>query len=141
MGLARRNNYRVLGHIDPVPDHGLRLRTIETEAWRCATCAWARAGRRLVLGFRGRGLLPEAHAVPGPDAGSGCAARRGGQGLLDDISSARWELVLALLGLLFLWWDQWGHEAQPSSPRKPLAWWIRSFALCKEWPRRLGSVG
>ena len=36
----------------------------------------------------------------------------------DDISSARWELVLALLGLLFLWWDQWVSRGAAIEPKE-----------------------
>jgi hypothetical protein len=101
-------DYRVLGHIDPVPNHGLRRRTIET------------GGVALRYLRIGEGVGDNSYSVsevaaycqkPTPfpaqmrvvDAPPAVVAKV----YWDDIASARWELVLALLGLLFLWWDQW----------------------------------
>jgi hypothetical protein len=102
------NNYRVLGHIDPVTDHGLRLRTIETGG---VALRYLRVGEGVGDNSYSVSEVAAYCQKPTPfparmkvvDAPPATVAKV----YWDDIASARWELVLALLGLLFLWWDQW----------------------------------
>jgi hypothetical protein len=114
------SNYRVLGHINVVPNHGLRMRTIET------------GGVALRYLRVGEGVGDSSYSVsevaaycqrPTPfpakmrvvDAPPAAVAKV----YWDDIASARWELVLSLLGLLFLWWDQWVCKGAAGEPKAP----------------------
>jgi hypothetical protein len=113
------NNYRVLGHIDPVPDHGLRLRTIETGG---VALRYLRVGEGVGDASYSVSEVAAYCQRPTPfptrmrvvDAPPAVVAKV----YWDDISSARWELVLALLGLLFLWWDQWVSRGAAIKPKE-----------------------
>jgi hypothetical protein len=136
------NSYRVLGHIDPVPDHGLRLRTIET------------GGVALRYLRVGEGLGDTSYSVSEVAAYCQKPTPFPAQMKVVDapptvvpkvllgrhFASARWELVLALLGLLFSVVGPMGVEgARPSSPRKrPPAWRIRRSALCRDLATAFG---
>ena len=113
------HDYRVLGHIHPVPNHGLRLRTIET------------GGVALRYLRIGEGVGDSSYSVS--EVAAYCqkptpfpAQMRVGSApptvvsktRWDDIASARWELVLAVLGLLFLWWDQWVSRGAAILPKE-----------------------
>jgi hypothetical protein len=114
------SNYRVLGHINVVPNHGLRTRTIETGG---VALRYLRVGEG--VGDSSYSVSEVAaycrKPVPFPakmrvvDAPPTVVAKV----YWDDIASARWELVLALLGLLFLWWDQWVAKGAASEPKAP----------------------
>ena len=101
-------DYRVLGHIDPATSHGLRTRTIETGG---VAVRYLRVGEGVGDGSYSVSEVAAYCQKPTPfparmrvvDAPAAVVAKV----YWNDIASARWELVLALLGLLFLWWDQW----------------------------------
>jgi len=113
-------DYRVLGHIDPVPNnHGLRLRTIETGG---VAVRYLRVGEGVGDGSYSVSEVAAYCQKPTPfpakmrvvDAPPAVVAKT----YWDDSASARWELVLALLGLLFLWWDQWACRGAASEPEE-----------------------
>ena len=110
-------DYRVLGRITPVPDHGLRLRTIETGGV---------ASRYLRIG---EGVGDNSYSVS--EVAAYCQRPTPFPAQMrvvdapptvlpkiywDNNASARWELVLALLGLIFLWWDRWVSKGSVIEP-------------------------
>ena len=113
------HNYRVLGHIDPVPNHGLRLRTIETGG---VALRYLRVGEGVGDSSYSVSEVAAYCQKPTPfpahmrvvDAPPTLVPKTH----WDDIASARWELVLALLGLLFLWWDQWVSRGAAIEPKQ-----------------------
>jgi hypothetical protein len=112
-------DYRVLGHINPVPNHGLRMRTIETGG---AALRYLRVGEGVGDNSYSISEVAAYCQKPTPfpahmrvvDAPPAVVAKV----YWDDIASARWELVLALLGLLFLWWDQWVSKGAAIEPKE-----------------------
>jgi hypothetical protein len=113
-------DYRVLGHIDPVPNnHGLRLRTIETGG---VALRYLRVGEGVGDGSYSISEVAAYCQKPTPfppqmrvvDAPPAVVAKV----YWNDIASARWELVLALLGLLFLWWDRWASRGAAGEPEE-----------------------
>ena len=113
------HDYRVLGHIFPVPNHGLRLRTIETGG---VALRYLRVGEG--VGDTSFSVSEVAAYCQKPTPFP--AQMRVGNApptvvpktYWDDIASARWELVLALIGLLFLWWDRWVSRGAAIRPKE-----------------------
>jgi hypothetical protein len=101
-------DYRVLGRVGPVTNHGLRMRTIETGG---VAVRFLRIGEGVGDNSYSVSEIAAYCQTPTPfppkmkvvDAPATVVPTV----FWDDIASARWELVLALLGLVFLWWDRW----------------------------------
>jgi hypothetical protein len=112
-------DYRVLGHINPVPNHGLRMRTIDTGG---VALRYLRVGEGVGDSSYSVSEVAAYCQKPTPfpakmrvvDAPPAVVAKV----YWDDVASARWELVLAVLGLLFLWWDQWMGKGADTKPQE-----------------------
>jgi hypothetical protein len=133
-------DYRVLGHIDPATSHGLRTRTIETGG---VAVRYLRVGEGVGDGSYSVSEVAAYCQKPTPfparmrvvDAPAAVVAKV----YWNDIASARWELVLALLGLLFLWWDQWVSKgaASESTEKAPgIVDWLVRFVQVRGRARR-----
>jgi len=112
-------DFRVIGRIGPVSNHGLRLRTVETGG---VAVRYLRVGE-------GAGdtsySISEVAAYcqkptpfPAPMRTVDAPPTVVAKAFWDDHASARWELVLALIGLLFLWWDHWVSKGAAIKPKE-----------------------
>lgn len=103
-------SYQVLGQIDPVLNHGLRTRVLNVGGM---VARYLRFGEGVGDGFYSASEVAAYCRVPSPfppamkvvDAPAAVAPPKKLFDYWDNDASARWELVLALLGLLFIWWD------------------------------------
>jgi hypothetical protein len=121
-GSVDGNAYQELGHIPVIPNHGLRTRVLDFPG---ATVRYLRVGGGSGDGFfsfsevaaycqKPSPFPPQFRVVDAPAA----AVIKPWWGW-NDIASARWELILAILALLFLWWDRWVSKGAPiDSPEK-----------------------
>ncbi len=113
------NTYQELGHVPVVPDHGLRTRTLELSG---ITARYLRVGGGSGDGFFSLSEVAAYCQKPSPfpprlrvvDAPAAKVIKPWWG--WDDVASARWELILAILALLFLWWDRWVSRGAPIEP-------------------------
>jgi len=104
-------DYKVLGQIDPVPDHGLRMRSLKVGAM---SARYLRVGEG--VGDRAYSMAEVAAycLVPSPlppamkvvDAPAATVPPKKLIDYWDNDASQRWKLILALLGIVFLWWER-----------------------------------
>ena len=102
-------DYKVLGQIDPVPDHGLRMRTLKVGTM---LARYLRVGEG--VGDRAYSISEVAAycLVPSPlppamkvvDAPAATVQPKKLLDYWDNDSSGHWAMILALLGIAFLWW-------------------------------------
>ena len=135
-------DYRVLGHIDPLPNHGLRLRTIETGG---VALRYLRVGEGAGDNSYSVSEVAAYCQKPTPFPAQMRVASAPPTVVptvyWDDIASARWELVLALLGLLFLWWDQWVSRGAAIKPKEKATGFLDSLIRFGQYLATLLGLG
>lgn len=104
-------DYKVYGQIDPVPNHGLRTRTLNVPDM---AARYVKFGEGVGDGFYSVAEVAAYCQLPSPfppafkivDAPQAKVPPKKLLDYWDNAASARWELVLACLGILFLWWER-----------------------------------
>jgi hypothetical protein len=104
-------DYKVMGQIDPVPNHGLRTRTLNVGGM---AARFLRVGEGVGDSFYSISEVSAYCQVPTPfppsmkvvDAPQAATPPKKFFDYWDNDASARWELFLALAGILFLWWEK-----------------------------------
>ena len=104
-------DYKVLGQIDPVPNHGLRMRVLNVGGM---PARFVRVGEGVGDSFYSISEVAAYCQVPSPfppamkvvDAPAAVVPPKKLLDYWDNDASARWELILAGLGILFLWWER-----------------------------------
>src|ERR1039457_1315999 len=104
-------DYKVFGQIDPVPGHGLRMRVLNVGGM---PARFVRVGEGVGDSFYSLSEVAAYCQVPSPfppamkvvDAPVAAVPPKKLIDYWDNDASARWELILAGLGILFLWWER-----------------------------------
>ena len=104
-------DYKVFGQLDPVPNHGLRTRVLNVGGM---PARFLRLGEGVGDSFYSISEFAAYCQVPTPfpptmkvvDAPAAAVPPKKLIDHWDNDSSARWQLILAGLGLLFLWWER-----------------------------------
>lgn len=140
-GSVDGKDYKVLGQIDPVSNHGLRMRTLNVGT---AAARYVKLGEGVGDSFYSVSEVAAYCQLPSPfppamKVVDAPVAAEPPKKLLDhwnEEASLRWQLALACLGLVFLWWERRLNRAgKPGStptgeltaepPRAPDAGWLR----------------
>jgi len=117
--------YKVFGQIDPVPNHGLRMRVLNVGGM---PARYLRVGEGVGDSFYSISEIAAYCQVPSPfppamKVVDAPAAAVPPKKLLDhwnNDTSARWQLIFALLGILFIWWEQRvGKQKAGDEKRRP----------------------
>jgi hypothetical protein len=104
-------DYKVLGQIDPVPNHGLRMRVLNVGGM---VARYVRFGEGTGDSFYSVSEVAAYCQVPSPfppamkvvDAPAAALPPKSLLDSWDNDASAHWEFVLACLGLVLLWWER-----------------------------------
>ncbi len=104
-------DYKVFGQIDPVPNHGLRTRVLNVGGM---PARFIRVGEGVGDSFYSISEVAAYCQVPTPfpavmkvvDAPVAAVPPKKWIDYWDNDASARWELILAILGIAFLWWER-----------------------------------
>jgi hypothetical protein len=110
-GSADGKEYKVFGQVDPVPNHGLRMRVLNVGGM---PARFLRLGEGVGDSFFSVSEFAAYCQVPSPfppamkvvDAPAAAVPPKKLLDYWDNDASARWEMILALLGILFIWWEQ-----------------------------------
>ena len=109
-GSVDGTEYKVFGQIDPVPNHGLRMRVLNVGGM---PARYVRVGEGVGDSFYSISEFAAYCQVPSPfppamkvvDAPAAAVPPKKLLDYWDNDASARWELTLALLGIWFIWWE------------------------------------
>lgn len=110
-GSVDGKDYKVFGQIDPVPNHGLRMRTLNVGGM---VARYIKFGEGVGDSFYSISEVAAYCQVPSPfppamkvvDAPAAAVPPKKLLDYWDNDASAHWELTLALLGILFIWWER-----------------------------------
>ncbi len=110
-GSVDGKDYKLMGQIDPATGHGLRNRTLELGAGMPAR--FVRVGEGKGDSFYSVSEVAAFCQMPTPfppqmkvlDAPA-ATAPKGFWDFWNNDTSARWEMILAMLGAIFLWWER-----------------------------------
>jgi hypothetical protein len=116
-------DYKVFGQIDPVPGHGLRMRVLNVGGM---PARFVRVGEGVGDSFYSLSEVAAYCQVPSPfppamkvvDAPVAAVPPKKLIDYWDNDASARWELILAGLGILFLWWERKLSDAGRMAAKK-----------------------
>jgi len=108
-GSVDGKDFKAFGQIDPVPNHGLRMRVLNAGGM---PARYVKFGEGVGDSFYSVTEVAAYCQVPSPfppamkvvDAPAAVVPPKKIVDYWDNDASAHWELVLALFGLLFLWW-------------------------------------
>jgi hypothetical protein len=109
-GSVDGQEYKVFGQIDPVPNHGLRMRVLNVGGM---PARYLRVGEGVGDSYYSISEFAAYCQVPSPfppsmkvvDAPPAAVPPKKLLDYWDNDSSARWQLTFALLGILFIWWE------------------------------------
>jgi hypothetical protein len=124
-GSVDGQDYKVMGQIDPVPNHGLRMRTLNVGGM---AARYLRVGEGVGDSYYSISEVAAYCVVPSPfppamkveDAPAATVPPKKLRDYWDNDSSARWELLLAVLGIAFIWWEKRLSVAGKAAARKRL---------------------
>ena len=110
-GSVDGKDYKVFGQIDPVPNHGLRMRVLNVGGM---VARYVRFGEGVGDSYFSASEVAAYCQVPSPfppsmkvvDAPQAAVPPKKLLDYWDNDASAHWEMTLALLGILFLWWER-----------------------------------
>lgn len=110
-GSVDGKDYKVLGQIDPVPNHGLRMRVLNVGGM---VARYLRFGEGVGDSYFSASEVAAYCQVPSPfppsmkvvDAPQAAVPPKKLLDYWDNDASAHWEMILALLGIAFLWWER-----------------------------------
>jgi hypothetical protein len=110
-GSVDGKDYKVFGQIDPVPNHGLRMRVLNVGGM---VARYLRFGEGVGDSYFSVSEVAAYCQVPSPfppsmkvvDAPQAAVPPKKLLDYWDNDASAHWEMTLALLGILFLWWER-----------------------------------
>jgi hypothetical protein len=102
--------YKVFGQLDPVPNHGLRMRVLNLGGM---PARYLRLGEGVGDSFYSVSEFAAYCQVPSPfppamkvvDAPQAAVPPKKLLDYWDNDASARWEMILAILGIVFIWWE------------------------------------
>jgi hypothetical protein len=125
-GSVDGKDYKVFGQIDSVPNHGLRMRVLNVGGM---AARYLKFGEGVGDSFYSVSEVAAYCQVPSPfppamKVVDAPAATLPSKKLLDywnNDASARWELVLACVGILFLWWERRVNDARKAGRKPSLA--------------------
>jgi hypothetical protein len=132
-GSVDGKEYKVFGQIDPVPNHGLRMRVLNVGGM---PARYLRVGEGVGDSFFSISEVAAYCQVPSPfppamkvvDAPPAAVPPKKLLDYWDNDASARWELTLALLGIWFIWWEAKVRAAGGRAPAPG------------RWRKRLGGA-
>ena len=118
-------DYKVFGQIDPVPNHGLRMRVLNVGGM---PARFVRVGEGVGDSFYSLSEVAAYCQVPSPfppsmkvvDAPPAAVPPKKWLDYWDNDAAARWQLALALLGIAFLWWERKLSDAGKAAAKKRL---------------------
>jgi len=119
------NDYKVFGQIDPVPNHGLRMRVLNVGGM---PARYIKVGEGVGDSFYSISEVVAYCQVPTPfppsmkvvDAPAAVVPPKKLLDYWDNDAAARWQLVLAILGILFIWWERKLNETGRMALKKRL---------------------
>jgi hypothetical protein len=125
-GSVDGKDYKVLGQIDPVQNHGLRIRVLNVGGM---AARYLKFGEGVGDSFYSVSEVAAYCQVPSPfppamkivDAPAATVPAKQLLDHWDNDASAHWELVLALLGILFIWWERKVNQARKAGVRPTIA--------------------
>jgi len=102
-------DYKVFGQIDPVPNHGLRTRVLNVGGM---AARFVRVGEGVGDSFYSLSEVAAYCQVPSPfppamkvvDAPAAVVPPKKLLDYWNNDTSGNWEMILAILGIVFLWW-------------------------------------
>jgi hypothetical protein len=118
-------DYKVFGQIDPVPNHGLRTRVLNVGGM---PARFVRVGEGVGDSFYSISEVAAYCQVPSPfpavmkvvDAPAAAVPPKKLLDYWNNDSSGNWEMILALLGIAFLWWEKKLSDTGRMAVRKRL---------------------
>ncbi len=125
-GSVDGKDFKAFGQIDPVPNHGLRMRVLNAGGM---PARYVKFGEGVGDSFYSVTEVAAYCQVPSPfppamkvvDAPAAVVPPKKIVDYWDNDASAHWELVLALFGLLFLWWERRVNQARKAGVKPTLA--------------------
>jgi len=116
-------DYKVFGQIDPVPNHGLRMRVLNVGGM---PARYLRVGEGVGDSFYSISEFAAYCQVPTPfppsmkvvDAPVATAPPKKLIDYWDNDAAARWQLIFAVLGIAFLWWERKLSDAGKAAAKK-----------------------
>ena len=125
-GSVDGKDYKVFGQIDPVSNHGLRMRTLNVGTMMAR---YLKFGEGVGDSFFSASEVAAYCQVPSPfppamkvvDAPVAAVPPKKLLDYWDNDASVQWEFVLACLGLVFLWWEHRASRARKSGIEPTLA--------------------
>jgi hypothetical protein len=124
-GSVDGEEYKVFGQIDPVPNHGLRMRVLNVGGM---PARFLRVGEGVGDSYYSISEVAAYCQVPSPfppsmkvvDAPAAVVPPKKLLDYWDNDASARWQLIFAGLGILFLWWERKLSDAGRAAAKKRL---------------------
>jgi len=118
-------DYKVFGQIDPVPNHGLRMRVLNVGGM---PARFVRVGEGVGDSFYSISEVAAYCQVPAVfppamkvvDAPAAAVPPKKLLDYWDNDASAHWEMILAILGILFIWWERKLSDAGQMAVKKRL---------------------
>ncbi|HEX7499095.1 MAG TPA: discoidin domain-containing protein, partial [Polyangia bacterium] len=125
-GSVDGKDYKVFGQIDPVPNHGLRMRTLNVGTM---VARYVKFGEGVGDSFFSASEVAAYCQVPSPfppamkvvDAPAAPVPPKKLLDYWDNDASVVWEFLLACLGILFLWWEHKVSSALKAGIKPTLA--------------------
>jgi hypothetical protein len=124
-GSVDGKDYKVFGQIDPVPNHGLRMRVLNVGGM---VARYVKFGEGVGDSYYSVAEVAAYCQVPAPfppamkvvEAPAAAVPPKKLLDYWDNDASAGWELALALLGILFLWWERKVNDARKAGIKPKL---------------------
>ena len=124
-GSVDGQEYKVFGQIDPEPNHGLRMRVLNVGGM---PARYLRVGEGVGDSYYSISEVAAYCQVPSPfppsmkvvDAPAAAVPPKKWIDYWDNDASARWQMIFAGLGILFIWWERKLSDAGKAAAKKRL---------------------